>query len=57
MKPEVPQSLAARLPRAFIVRGLINMIKFKCMKNTEGLKFTDFNICPYILLTGADAGV
>ena len=27
----------------------------KCKKNTERLKFHDFNICPNILLVDADA--
>ena len=48
-KPEVPQSQDARLPQALIIRGFISKIKLKCKKNTERLKFCDFNICPNIL--------
>ena len=59
IKPEVPQSPDARLLKAFVVRGFISMIsKVKMQKkNTETLKFLDFNICPNILHADADAGV
>ena len=53
--PEVLQSPDARLSWAFVVWGFISMISKvkKQKKNTERLKFHDFNICPNILYADA----
>ena len=56
--PEVPQSPDACLSWAFVVRGFISIISKDKMqeKNTERLKFHDFNICPNSLHADTDAG-